>query len=664
MHKKFLPLLLACSLLTGCAGLSLPDPDSDKTDIKKIKISELTPGDDFYGFMNAAELMKMSLRQDQTRTGTFAQISEKTDDRITEIIEEIAAGSGYEKGSNEQLIHDLYHLAADANAEKIKTEEADTAFFDGLIGKINGTGSVEELFALWGEMAKDFGFDGVPIPVSVETDLYHADKTILSFGAYPRSISLEDINEDDMEAARTRDQFVTLLAQSGVSRSEGRKRAVQIVIAETELAAVIDFDQLEDGTPDLTFHPYETKQLRTELNNITPEQILKMNGITFKMPETVSVALPEQLTVMDGLLDDEHLPMWKDYTVCALLQQFSDMLPPKYRGEARKSGKTDSEYAADIVRQYLQVELGEEYAARYCDAQTVRDVTKISRDIIAKYEELIAANDWMSAEGKRALREKLSQMQLFIGADEPREIDPKNAEQIGDSLLSTCCAANRLGREEQLSQFGKPTDKNGFRSMVPQEVNACYVPDINAFNVTAAIMQAPFYDPNASYDANLGGIGSVIGHEISHGFDENGMAYDANGNYRPDWIPQADRDAFKALTDRVTEYYNGFRALDSHRVNGKKTLSENLADISGVQCVLAIAGTPDRQKTVLEHYAKVWEELLIDTEAKEQIDKDSHSPASVRINAVVACFDPFYEIYGVKETDALYVAPENRLRRW
>lgn len=664
MHKKFLPLLLACALLTGCAGLPLPDPDADKTDTKKVKISELTPGDDFYGFMNAKELMTMSLRQDQTETGTFARVSEATDDRITEIIEEIAAGSGYEKGSNEQLIHDLYHLAADANAGKLRTEEADTAFFDELIAKINSTGSIEELFRLWGEMAKDFGFDGIPIPVSVVTDLYHADRTILSFSGYPRSIELEDINEDDLEAAHARDMFQTLLSMSGVSRTDSRKRAVEIVIAETELAAVLDFEQLEDGTPDLTFHPYETKKLRSELKNITPEQILEMNGITFRLPENVSVALPDQLKVLDGLLDNGHLPLWKNYTVCALMQQFNDMLPPKYRGETLRSGQKDSEYAADIVRQYLQVELGEEYAERYCDEKTVRDVTKLSRDIIAKYEELISASDRMSAEGKKALREKLSAMQLFIGADAPREIDPKNAEQIGDSLLSTCCAVNRLGREEQLDKFGKPTDKNGFHSMVPQAVNACYVPDINAFNVTAAIMQAPFYDPDAGYDANLGGIGSVIGHEISHGFDENGMRYDANGNYCPDWIPQADRDAFKELTDKVTEYYNGFRALDSHRVNGKKTLSENLADISGVQCVLAIAGTPDRQKTVLEHYAKVWEELIIDTNAKEQIDKDTHSPASVRINAVVACFDPFYEIYGVKETDALYVAPENRLRRW
>ena len=138
--------------------------------------------------------------------------------------------------------------------------------------------------------------------------------------------------------------------------------------------------------------------------------------------------------------------------------------------------------------------------------------------------------------------------------------------------------------------------------------------------------------------------------------------HEFSGNFI--FLFRTDRDAFDKLTKKVEDYYSNFTVLNSHHVNGQKTVSENLADISGLQCVLEIAGTRDRQKTVLEHYAKVWEELIIDTAAKSQVDTDVHSPASVRINAVVACFDPFYEIYGVKESDKLYVAPEERLRRW
>ena len=665
MRKHVLPVLLAGSLLTGCAGMPETEPLPDESSAEKvIAIADLTPGEDYYGFMNADELMHMTLREDQNSTGTLSSIGEHTDDCVKELIREIAAGSGYAKGTNKQLIRDLYHLAADTNAGKLDTDAADTAFFDGWLDKINKTESMEQLYALWGEMAAEFGFNGVPVPLSVGTDLYHAEQTILCAGVYPRTPGLKDLCEEPFATMDERGDLQGKLTLSGVSRDDARKRATQIVLAELEFAAVVDFDVIEDGKPDQTFHRRQKDALQKELRNITPEQIMQMNGLSFRMPDSISVAIPEQLRVLDSFLDDTHVPMWKDYTICSLIEQFSDMLPKKYRGDKPDSPVKDEDFAVSIVNQYLAVEVGEEYAAEYCTEKMVTDVTGISKEIIEKYKELIEKNDWMSDRGKQALRQKLSNMSLFIGADAPREPDPKHADQIGDSLLSTCCAVNRFMRADELEKLGKPTDRNGFRSMTPQTVNACYVPEINAFNVTAAIMQAPIYDPSASFEANLGGIGSIIGHEISHGFDADGMNYDAEGNFRPDWIPQEDRDAFDQLTKKVEDYYSNFTVLDSHRVNGQKTVCENLADISGLQCVLEIAGTRDRQKTVLEHYAKVWEELIIDTAAKSQVDTDVHSPASVRINAVVACFDPFYEIYGIKETDALYVAPEERLRRW
>ena len=255
-------------------------------------------------------------------------------------------------------------------------------------------------------------------------------------------------------------------------------------------------------------------------------------------------------------------------------------------------------------------------------------------------------------------------MPCFVGADVPREPDPANAAQIGRSLLETEIRVNVIGFQGMLEEIGEPAGRNGFAMMSPQEVNACYDPQGNCFNITAAILNPPFYDPEADDATNLGGIGTVIGHEISHAFDDNGMKYDADGAFRPDWMPQADIDAFKVKQECTIDYYSKFRVLDTYAVRGRLTLGENLADISGVQCALSIAKTPDKQKLVFENYANIWKELSLDSDAKDQISTDVHSPGPVRVNAVVACFDEFYDIYDVQEGDKLYVAPADRIRRW
>lgn len=176
-------------------------------------------------------------------------------------------------------------------------------------------------------------------------------------------------------------------------------------------------------------------------------------------------------------------------------------------------------------------------------------------------------------------------------------------------------------------------------------------------------MNKGLFDEDEDYATNLGGIGALIGHEISHAFDSKGVKFDAHGNFVPDAMPQEDIKAFKDLQDKAIAYYSSFKILGSH-VDGKLTLGENLADISGLQCVISIAGDPESQKKAFEAFARMWEQLLTDTKAKEYLTEDVHSPHSVRVNAAVALFDEFYEIYGVKEGDPMYVAPENRIRRW
>ena len=207
-------------------------------------------------------------------------------------------------------------------------------------------------------------------------------------------------------------------------------------------------------------------------------------------------------------------------------------------------------------------------------------------------------------------------------------------------------------------------ERNGFKQMPPQTVNACYSPDMNSINITAAIMNAPFYSKKQSYWENLGGIGAVVGHEISHAFDDHGMLYDMNGNYNPEWVPKEDREAFDRMAKAVEAYYSSQLILDVHPVDGELTLGENLADISGVDCILRLTENNEQRKELLENYARIWANISPKDNVLRQLYMDVHSPGIVRVNAVVSLFDPFYEIYDVKEGDAMYVAPEDRVKRW
>ena len=284
-------------------------------------------------------------------------------------------------------------------------------------------------------------------------------------------------------------------------------------------------------------------------------------------------------------------------------------------------------------------------------------------DMVAEYRVLIEDADWLSGEGKSYLTEKLDNMKFFIGCGEKREANPKEADLIRETLLQTMYSVSAYQTNKSYDELFQKNVYNGFDDMSPITVNACYLPTENSIVITAAIINKRVFDSNADYAWNLGAIGSLIGHEISHAFDSNGVLFDSHGNYSPDAMPKADMDAFKLKQETAIEYYNTFTVLGSH-VDGKLTLAENFADISGLQCVLSIAGDKASQKTALESYAHTWSSLITDTAAKSILETDVHAPSNVRVNAVVACFDEFYEIYGVKEGDPMYIEPEKRVRRW
>ena len=198
-----------------------------------------------------------------------------------------------------------------------------------------------------------------------------------------------------------------------------------------------------------------------------------------------------------------------------------------------------------------------------------------------------------------------------------------------------------------------------------QVFNACYNPSLNNINITCAITNAPFFDVNADYYTNLGGLGMVIAHEMGHAFDSNCIVFNSKGEYDPLWIPAADMDNLVARNEKAVKYFeDNFTVFGVYHVDGEQTLGENYADLGAMECITSIAKTKEDRMKLFENYAYIWCEMSTDEAIINQVAYDAHSPALIRVNAVLSTLDAFYETYGIKEGDGMYIAPEDRISRW
>ncbi|MBQ4312187.1 MAG: M13 family metallopeptidase [Oscillospiraceae bacterium] len=660
--------LLACLMLAGCGGSSSTDisgaGENYLSDIGGHEgyIDTLTPGIDYYGYINGRELMNMSLDNKHDRMGTYSDVNDVVDGQLDEIIEEIAAdGGNYPRGSYEQILHDVYHLIQDDYSGKLGTDAEDTAVIDGILDRIDSVEDLNGLKQLWRDLALDYGVYAFAAGSS-GMNLYDTNRNIFTF-SYQAPVDLEKIKDSDISAVIARDAIADTLRNAGIPSSDAEKRATDIIYVMHDIASYTDFG-ITGGKKrtEEYYNVYRTSELSGILHNLSADDLLYISGYSGSTPDEIVIIDPGQLRAMDSFVDEEHIQVWKDLAIKALFDQYSFWMPDKYNF-VKDDTLTGDKLAKNIIKGQLSSYIGEIYAKRCYTEEKRETITRICEDMKAEYYVLINGADWLSDEGKTFLTDKLDNMGFFIGADKPHEIDPSDADVVESSVLKTLIHYSSDIIRENIDKYGEAPTHNGFDTMSPCTVNACYMPAYNCINITVAVTTAPLYDENADYYTNLGRIGSIIGHEISHAFDSNGVKYDAHGNLRPDAMPEEDIKAFREKQEKVTDFYSSFMILGT-RVDGKLTLGENLADISGLQCALAIAGDREKQKTVFENYARLWLRLETDTSAKKQVESDEHSPASVRVNAVVACFDEFYDIYGVKEGDPMYIAPEERVRRW
>lgn len=638
------------------------------------------PGQSFYRYANGAWLRSTTIPDDKSNYGMFGALADLSEERTRKIVEEAVQQA--DASGEARQISDFYKSFMDEAA----IEAAGLTPLRADLDAINAIKNVEGLVARFAANARALA--GGPFVATVAQDARRPDTHVAHVSQ--GGLGLPDRDMYDAKNAQFTSQregykkyAATMLGLAGVKNAEARAMAVYGL--EEKLAAA-HWTRLQNRDPQKTYN----KMKVAELQKLAPEVPWQawLAGAGLGQQGEVNVLQPTAVAGMAKLVRGQPLAVWKDYLT---LRALTDAAPTMAKAFADTHfefyGKTLTgtpqqrerwKRGVDLTTQALGEAVAKLYVARHFTPETKARADELVKNLVVAMGRRLDGLSWMGAETKAKAKEKLSTYNPKIGY--PRKWRDYSALQVkaGDPVGN----GRRVGRfeyERQLAKLGQPVDRDEW-NMVPMTVNAYYSALRNEIVFPAAILQPPFFDPNADDAVNYGGIGAVIGHEISHGFDDKGSQYDATGTLK-NWWTKDDSEKFKAATDRLIAQYNRycpFAAGDgkpAQCVNGALTLGENIADLAGLTVAfdaykLSLGG---REAPVLDGltgdqrfflgWAQVWRRLYRDKELSNRLVTDVHSPSEYR-TAVVRNLDAWYTAFGVKPGDALYLAPEERVKIW
>ncbi len=657
MRKKMLLLLLALTMILSFSACSeapsMPERQTSKNASPKPDIRE-----NYYGCINYDYLSQGQIPYGRNSYGFSDNVYDEMESCICSLIERCVKNEA-ESGSFEEMVREIYMQYIDADARN----EAGAGPLLECAEKIESCGSIDELVNVMGFLYRDLGVSSFFRP-DVMPNLRDTSVNFLylmnmnTLGNMKENFTKTDAGPEQMG------QFVeSTLKAVGVESHEAKQRAKNVVRLINEIMlATLDADEMSDMTKHINV--YDRNELQALFSNVNMNDMLHSFGFD---TDKCIVYDERQAQKINELLIQENIREIKDYLLACVMFTYSRVLPPSY--SENFSSFSDFEKDADddakhFICDVLDMEISVIYGREICTDEVLGMAEKMVSQIQASCRELISGCERLSDDGKNKYLRKMDNMLVKLGYDRnmipPFVITPA---RDGGKLIENIIAVKR-GRVQQLiNSVGKAPDRNSWQ-MPAFEVNATYYPLSNTFEIPAVMMSKAFADPADNEYYNLGKLGYVIGHEMSHAFDSNGFKYDEYGNLNTEWLSEKDRERYAQLMDKVAEYYNHFKLLDMYSIKGDMTLSENLADLSAVQCLLNVTDDEENLRQVFEGIATQWASLTVVKDLVKQLNGDIHSPGEARVNAVVAAMDQFYEVYGIKESDKMYVAPENRVKVW
>lgn len=669
-------MLAASVLALHSCNKSENDKPMNSGIIKKNMDTLVKPGDNFEAYVNGTWLKNTKIPADKSSYGAFDFIYDKSQEDVKAIIE-AAAKSNAANGSNEQKIGDFYASYMDQKTRDAKGIAPLQPEFR-TIDAISGYGPLAGYF---GKANREGNM--IPFNISIQQDFKIPDQYVMM--TWQGGIGLpekEYYTLQDAKSKEIRDLYLkhitNMLTLAGLPDPAGN--AAKIMALETRMANAHMKKEDTRNTAAL-YNKYATADLKQLMPDFDWTAFLTGAGI--QNEKNIVVSQIAYTKALNDIIKSTPLDVWKTYLKWSALHGAATSLTsaidnenfsfygktlygtPKQREQWRRAVESVNSNLGEIV--------GKEYVAKHFPPEAKERMVGLVKNLLKAYEESIKKLDWMSPETKKQALDKISKFNPKIGY--PNKWRDYSALKIdkGD-LYGNMQRATEFEYQRNLDKLGKPVDKDEW-GMNPQTVNAYYNPSLNEIVFPAAILQPPFFDLNADDAVNYGGIGAVIGHEIGHGFDDQGATFDGTGTMR-DWWTAKDLESFKQRTSALVEQYNSFKVFPDLNVNGAFTLGENIGDLGGLSIAVKaykmslngkeapkLDGFTGVQRVFLG-WGQVWLNKDREEALRNQVASDPHSPSKFRVNGTVRNVPEFYEAFNVKPGDSLYLAPEKRVKIW
>ncbi len=671
---------LAASVAAGPPTKPAPTPPQKGVGITIANIDpSVKPCEDFFHYASGNWLKNNAIPDAQSSWGAFNELIDRNQLTLRTILANAAASSAKAaKGSNAQKVGDFYGSAMDS----VAIDAAGLKYLKPHLDRIMAINSLADEQKLLADPKAHAGSVWYGWGVGQDEKISSQYAIQLSQGG----LSLPDRDyylKDDARSKKIRDAYqayqVSIFRLLGDDQATAEKNAAAVTRIETRLAKASK-SRVDLRDPYANYNKMTLAEANTAFPNLALPQMLQGEGLS--TAREVIVGQPDFLKEVSAAMQQEPIADQKQYLRWHLVASLTSALPKAYGDEAFRFAQTLSGAKKQQPRWKRSLgatdrALGEAFGQLYVDkafSPTAKARAKqMIENLRTAYAERIQATDWMSAATKKEALTKLNAFTVKIGYPDKWK-DYSTLSVSRESYLNNLLAAQEWASKDEISHFGKPIDR-GEWGMTPPTVNAYYNPPMNEIVFPAGILQPPFYDPKADDAVNYGGIGAVIGHEMTHGFDDQGRQYDAKGNLR-DWWTKDDADKFNAKAAIVGKQYDGFSPLDSVYVNGKLTMGENLADLGGLtiayqafmktpqaKAKVKIDGFTPEQRFFLG-YAQIWRTNIRPEAVRQQVQTDPHSPGQFRTNGPLMNMPEFYQAFGCQDGNKMMRASAERSKIW
>ncbi len=635
------------------------------------------PSDNFYRYTNGKWLDTKEIPSDKSNYGSFTKLYDDAQQNLKTIIERASTAKNKKPGSDEQKLGDFYNSFMDES----QAEEKGFSPLAGLVAKINSVETHNDVASLIGALYSA-GVNG-PLGWYVNNDAKKSDQYAVyvvqsGLGLPDRDYYLKDDEKSVANRAAYVNYIADMLTMADMDDAIGA--ATRILELETEIAKR-QWSRVESRDANKRYNKYTTEEFTSYMGDFPWDVYAKATGL-----DNIDTLIASQNTYLKAfgeLFNTVDINTWKEYLTLHLVSEYGSKLSKQFVDRNFSFYGTDLrgieeqqprwKKAVNGVNTVLGELLGRLYVAEHFKPEAKERMEQLVANLIKGFEVGIRDLEWMSEETKKSALEKLSKFTPKIGYPDEWK-DYSGLEIKAGDLVGNYMRYNQWEMQNMLDKLGKPIDRNEWH-MTPQTVNAYYNPVMNEIVFPAAILQPPFFNLEAEDAVNYGGIGAVIGHELGHGFDDQGAKYDGDGNLR-NWWTESDQEQFNARGQMFSEQYSQFEVFPGEFVNGDLTLGENIGDLGGLTIAykayfLSLEGKEapvldgyTAQQRIFLGWGQIWRRLYRDKELQTRLKTDSHSPSEYRVNGIVQNMPEFYKAFDVKEGDGHYLKKEDRVKIW